>query len=133
AAYVLGCTPFNCATNFCSTNVCSTICCCTANFVRTAAGTTATRRGRSWMRVPSVYSRADVGINMTPLIDIVFQLLIFFLVSSHLARQETQLPLPLPTSQLGIEEEAAEGVSRITVNLLMDGTVRLAGHKLMVS
>ncbi|MFM7845369.1 MAG: ExbD/TolR family protein [Planctomycetota bacterium] len=85
------------------------------------------------MRVPSVYSRADVGINMTPLIDIVFQLLIFFLVSSHLARQETQLPLPLPTSQLGIEEEAAEGVSRITVNLLMDGTVRLAGHKLMVS
>ena len=30
---------------------------------------------------------------MTPMIDVVFLLIIFFLVSSHLARQETQMEL----------------------------------------
>jgi biopolymer transport protein ExbD len=33
---------------------------------------------------------------MTPMIDVVFLLIIFFLVSSHLARQENRLPLDLP-------------------------------------
>lgn len=82
------------------------------------------------MRIPSFVDRTEVGINMTPLIDIVFQLLIFFLVSSHLARQETQLPLPLPTARTGVEEELDEAAPRLTVNLLADGTVRLAGHRL---
>ncbi len=35
---------------------------------------------------------------MTPMIDVVFLLIIFFLVSSHLARQENRLPLELPTA-----------------------------------
>lgn len=33
---------------------------------------------------------------MTPMIDVIFLLIIFFLVSSHLARQENRLPLDLP-------------------------------------
>ena len=32
------------------------------------------------MRVPSSATSANVGINMTPMIDVVFQLIIFFLV-----------------------------------------------------
>ena len=48
------------------------------------------------MRVPRLAQRSAVGINMTPLIDIVFQLLIFFLVSSRLSQQESQMALPLP-------------------------------------
>lgn len=35
---------------------------------------------------------------MTPMIDVVFLLIIFFLVSSHLARQENRLPLDLPVA-----------------------------------
>ncbi len=35
---------------------------------------------------------------MTPMIDVVFLLIIFFLVSSHLARQENRLPLELPVA-----------------------------------
>lgn len=35
---------------------------------------------------------------MTPMIDVVFLLIIFFLVSSHLARQENRLPVDLPTA-----------------------------------
>lgn len=48
------------------------------------------------MRIPSTTSRPSAGANMTPMIDVVFLLIIFFLVSSHLARQENRLPLDLP-------------------------------------
>ncbi len=48
------------------------------------------------MRVPDVRHRRTASANMTPMIDVVFLLIIFFLVSSHLARQENRLPLDLP-------------------------------------
>lgn len=48
------------------------------------------------MEVPSTSHRRSVGANMTPMIDVIFLLIIFFLVSSHLARQESRLPLDLP-------------------------------------
>ena len=50
------------------------------------------------MQVPSSINRRSVGANMTPMIDVVFLLIIFFLVSSHLARQENHLPLDLPVA-----------------------------------
>jgi biopolymer transport protein ExbD len=48
------------------------------------------------MHIPNNSHRRSVGANMTPMIDVVFLLIIFFLVSSHLARQENRLPLDLP-------------------------------------
>jgi biopolymer transport protein ExbD len=48
------------------------------------------------MQIPSSTDRPSAGANMTPMIDVVFLLVIFFLVSSHLARQEKRLPLDLP-------------------------------------
>lgn len=65
-------------------------------------------------------------VNMTPMIDVVFLLIIFFLVSSHLARQEAQLPLPLPTAVSG--EDVVENRERVIVNLLGDGKMKLAGR-----
>ena len=50
------------------------------------------------MQIPNSSHRRSVGANMTPMIDVVFLLIIFFLVSSHLARQENRLPLELPTA-----------------------------------
>jgi len=50
------------------------------------------------MQIPNHGSRRSVGANMTPMIDVVFLLIIFFLVSSHLARQENRLPLELPVA-----------------------------------
>ncbi len=69
------------------------------------------------MRVPNHRTGGDVGFNMTPMIDIVFLLIIFFLVSSHLAQQEVQLELDLPSALSG---ESAEGDSarRLVVNVL---------------
>lgn len=48
------------------------------------------------MKIPSSTSHPSAAANMTPMIDVVFLLIIFFLVSSHLARQENRLPLELP-------------------------------------
>ena len=80
------------------------------------------------MRLPSNLRSGDLGFNMTPMIDVVFLLIIFFLVSSHLAKQEVQLELPLPTADSG-NENADDNTPRLTVNVLLDGTMMMAGRK----
>lgn len=52
------------------------------------------------MRVPGNLRRPGVGFNMTPMIDVVFLLIIFFLVSSHLSRQEFE-KIDLPDAGTG--------------------------------
>jgi biopolymer transport protein ExbD len=62
---------------------------------------------------------------MTPMIDVVFLLIIFFLVSSHLAKQESRPPLQLPVAgQQAIASAAAE---YLTVNVHFDQTVSVGG------
>lgn len=78
------------------------------------------------MRLPTRPMRGRVTMNMTPMIDVVFLLIIFFLVSSHLARQETQLALDLPTAQTGEPLEETQR-QRVTLNVLPDGQVLLGG------
>ena len=80
------------------------------------------------MRVPSNLSSGSLGFNMTPMIDVVFLLIIFFLVSSHLAKQEVQMPLPLPTAASG-NKNVEEDLPRLTVNVLADGSLMLAGRR----
>jgi biopolymer transport protein ExbD len=69
------------------------------------------------MRTPSNLARGSVGFNMTPMIDVVFLLIIFFLVSSHLARQEVQTELDLPTARSG-QRPSEDQVRRVVVNVL---------------
>ena len=66
---------------------------------------------------------------MTPMIDVVFQLIIFFLVTNHLVKQEEQLQLPLPVAASG-SEPVEENIPRLTINVLEDGTLMLAGRTL---
>ena len=80
------------------------------------------------MRVPTFLRSGEVGFNMTPMIDVVFLLIIFFLVSSHLAKQEAQLDLPLPVADSG--EESKDQTRRLTLNVTADGTLSLAGRTL---
>ena len=69
---------------------------------------------------------------MTPMIDVVFLLIIFFLVSSHLARQESQMTLPLPRAVSG---EALDDFdhARVVINVLENGTMLLAGRRVSVA
>jgi len=78
------------------------------------------------MQLPQRHRRTRVGFNMTPMIDIVFLLIIFFLVSSHLAKQESQMPLPLPTAKS--DQQAEDDVPRVIVNIRESGEVLLTGQ-----
>ena len=73
--------------------------------------------------------REDVGINLTPLIDVVFLLLIFFMVSTTFTR-ETQLSIDLPEA----EGKAAE-VTGDKIEILIDesGRYRVNGQGLVDS
>ena len=61
---------------------------------------------------------------MTPMIDVVFLLIIFFLISSHLTRQEQQLKLPLPVAETGAHPTQMVG-PRLIVNVSEDGGVTI--------
>ena len=52
------------------------------------------------MRLRKKKQSNAIQMDLTPMIDIVFLLIIFFLVSSHLARQENRLPLELPVASM---------------------------------
>ena len=80
------------------------------------------------MKIPSFSKGGEVGFNMTPMIDVVFQLIIFFLVSSHLAKQEVQYKLPLPEATSGLADKPSEK-PRLTVNVLADGTLLFSGRQ----
>ena len=79
------------------------------------------------MRAPQYKPNQRYGFNMTPMIDVVFLLIIFFLVSSHLAKQETQMELDLPTAASG-DEDTDQETPRITVNVKEDGSLWVAGR-----
>ncbi len=63
---------------------------------------------------------------MTPMIDVVFLLIIFFLVSSHLAKQENSVELDLPQASSGLDDSAAR--ETLTVNVLAQGDWQIAGQ-----
>lgn len=71
--------------------------------------------------------RDEVGINLTPLIDIVFLLLIFFMVSTTFNR-ETQLTIDLPEA----EGQAKEALTE-EIEILIDeqGNYRVNGRALV--
>ena len=79
------------------------------------------------MRVPNNLKSGEVGFNMTPMIDVVFLLIIFFLVSSHLAKQEVHMDLPLPDAATG-EQRTSEEAPRLTINVSQDGQLIVAGR-----
>ena len=79
------------------------------------------------MHLPRFGRSRSVQFNVTPLIDVVFLLIIFFLVSSHLAKQETQVDLALPKAESG-RDATEHPVDRVTINVLPDGQLLLGGE-----
>ncbi len=71
----------------------------------------------------------DVNVNLTPLIDVVFLLLIFFMVSTTFTR-ETQLSVDLPEAQGQVKESNEE-----EIEILIDegGSYRVNGQGLVDS
>ncbi len=80
------------------------------------------------MRKPNLRVTAAADFNITPMIDVVMLLIVFFLLASHLSRQETQTPLELPKADTGLDPIEETNRRRIIVNVLPDGDVLLAGQ-----
>ncbi len=79
------------------------------------------------MKPPVRHRSRGLGFNITPMIDITFLLVIFFLVASHWSRQEIDVELNLPTAQSG-REPIDDQTPRVTVNVLADGATMLGGQ-----
>lgn len=81
------------------------------------------------MRLPNSNRRKSLVFNMTPMIDVVFLLIIFFLVSSHLARQEVHMQLDLPAA--GNSQEILEvETPTLVVNVTAARKLVVRGHSL---
>ncbi len=66
-----------------------------------------------------------LSLNMTPMIDVVFLLIIFFLVSSQLAQQESRVVVELPKAETA-QPDLPDPTPRLTLTIAADGTVYLA-------
>lgn len=81
------------------------------------------------MKVPNQVQASNVGFNMTPMIDVVFLLIIFFLVSSHLAKQEAQMELELPNANSG-SGAVDDPAPRVVINVTSNGGLLVGGHRI---
>jgi biopolymer transport protein ExbD len=66
--------------------------------------------------------RAEATIDITSLVDVVFLLLIFLLVTTTFKRQEHAFPIELPTSAV---EQVTVTTDKTTVFITRDGRLRL--------
>jgi len=68
----------------------------------------------------------DGGINLTPMVDVVFLLLIFFLAATTFATEEVALDLRLPQARSG---QAGKGDKPLVVNVFADGKLLVDGRE----
>lgn len=61
------------------------------------------------------------GFQIAPMVDIVFLLLIFFLVTWNFSRSETELDVKVPKAREG--KETRRAVGEVILNVKADGTV----------
>ncbi len=66
---------------------------------------------------------------ITPMIDIVFLLIIFFLVATHFVKSETLEPVELPEASQA-EDPEASSPHRMTITIREDGSYILNGRTL---
>ncbi|MFN7733966.1 MAG: ExbD/TolR family protein [Pirellula sp.] len=71
--------------------------------------------------------RALDSLNLTPLIDVVFLLLIFFLVATQFSQDDQQLPIKLPSARNALPMTVVP--EELVVNIGADGTYMVRGER----
>jgi biopolymer transport protein ExbD len=79
------------------------------------------------MRLDFDEPESDEIMNLTPMIDVVFLLLVFFLAATTFAREEVELDLRLPEAKSG--EAGKQQGRQLVVNLLADGRLSMEGRE----
>ncbi len=75
---------------------------------------------------PAAKKIPEVGIDMTPMIDVVFQLLIFFMLVNHMVQVE-RAELELPLADKAIEQEAT-GTKQLVINIYKNEKIEIASQ-----
>lgn len=83
------------------------------------------------MRIPRRARGGGLKFNITPMIDVVFQLIIFFLAASHLARTDAGDGVELPLASTG-EQEESEAARRFVVTVNSSGESLVGGSLVSV-
>lgn len=65
-----------------------------------------------------------LGFNITPMIDMTFLLLIFFMVTSHLTDMDVSVPVGLPEAELGVVPD--DRSQRVVLTIDADGQYYIA-------
>ena len=76
------------------------------------------------MKLP--LAETEEGLNLTPLIDVVFLLLIFFLVATRINEEERELTINVPDVLQA--QPLSMGSQEIVVNVTKEGKYRILGH-----
>ena len=82
------------------------------------------------MRLPDAsLRRTPLRFNITPMIDVVFLLIIFFLVASYFIRSEQSREVTLPVASRGQSDDISSP-HRITITIEPDGQLSVAGTRM---
>lgn len=76
------------------------------------------------MKIPIRRRDPGVSFNITPLIDVVFLLIIFFLAASHLARTDAQDTIELPIASQA-EDDEQKSPRRLVITITADAAMRV--------
>jgi biopolymer transport protein ExbD len=74
------------------------------------------------MKLTKHKADGDTAMDMTPMIDVVFQLIIFFVLITDLSQKELE-DLKLPMAQKAVEDKPNPDDKRAIVNIRQDGTI----------
>jgi len=78
------------------------------------------------MRIPSPQDEGHTPINLMPLIDMVFLLLIFFLVATSFAQEERDQRVKLPITSS--PKPLSAPPRQVIINILVDGTTKVGAR-----
>ncbi|WP_298860334.1 biopolymer transporter ExbD [uncultured Gimesia sp.] len=81
------------------------------------------------MRIPTRPRQPGIRFNITPLIDIVFLLVVFFLAATHLTQNEKLEAVELPEASQH-EREPDEAPRRIIVTVTLDEKLYVRGNEI---
>jgi len=82
------------------------------------------------VKIPTRPREPGIRFNITPLIDIVFLLVVFFLAATHLTQNETLEAVELPEASQH-ESESEEPPRRMIITITLDEKIYLRGKEIL--